>query len=99
VFIILICNNIHLFCEQHFIVSILFVFYLYMSLLQYTVASVKDFVLQQWKLADLREMGQGCLPPNISGILKIVLPGKYALQVKSLPFKCSSNLYFHCFSN
>jgi hypothetical protein len=58
------------------------------------VAELKDFVLQQWKLADLREMGQGCLPSNINSIMKAVLPGKYALQVKSLPCKCSSNLYF-----
>jgi hypothetical protein len=44
-------------------------------------------VLQQWKLADLREMGQGCLPPNLSSTLMAVLPGKYALQVNSFLFE------------
>lgn len=50
----------------------------------YTVAALKDFVLQQWKLADLREMGQGCLPLNLSIIMMTVLPGKYALQVEQI---------------
>jgi len=44
---------------------------------------LQEFVLQQWKLADLREMGQGCLPPNLSSTLMTILPGKYALQVNS----------------
>jgi hypothetical protein len=43
-------------------------------------------VLQQWKLADLREMGHGCLPPNLSSTLMTVLPEKYALQVNSFVF-------------
>jgi hypothetical protein len=47
-------------------------------------------VLEQWKLADLREMGQGCLPLNLSIIMMTVLPGKYALQVNSFLFKSSS---------
>ncbi|KDR08209.1 RecQ-mediated genome instability protein 1 [Zootermopsis nevadensis] len=50
----------------------------------YTVSALEDFVLQQWKLADLREIGQGCLPHNISSIMKIILPGKYALQVEQV---------------
>jgi hypothetical protein len=48
---------------------------------------LQEFVLQQWKLADLREMGQGCLPPNLSSTLTTILPEKYALQVNSFVFE------------
>jgi len=47
---------------------------------------LQEFVLQQWKLADLREMGQGCLPPNLSSTLMTILPEKYALQVNGFVF-------------
>ncbi|KAJ9594135.1 hypothetical protein L9F63_014451, partial [Diploptera punctata] len=43
---------------------------------------LKKFVLEQWKLADLTEMGQGCLPPNLASITKTTLPGRYAVQVE-----------------
>ena len=49
---------------------------------QCTQNDLRQFVLEQWKLADLREMGQGCLLPNLSNILKTTLPGKYAVQVQ-----------------
>ncbi|PNF37706.1 hypothetical protein B7P43_G11460, partial [Cryptotermes secundus] len=50
----------------------------------YSIAALKDFVLEQWKLADLREMGQGCLPLNLNVIMMTILPGKYALQVERI---------------
>ncbi|XP_069699874.1 recQ-mediated genome instability protein 1-like [Periplaneta americana] len=50
----------------------------------FTTADLKDFVFSQWKLADLREMGQGCLPGNLKDIMKTTLPGIYALQVESM---------------
>jgi hypothetical protein len=58
-------------------------------------------VLQQWKLADLREMGQGCLPPNLSSTMMTILPEKYALQVNTFIFglKHSSGLYLNVFKN
>jgi len=68
---------------------------------------LQEFVLQQWKLADLREMGQGCLPPNLSSTLMTILPEKYALQVNSVVFglqqffhsvlKCLKNIVMRAF--
>ncbi|GFG36458.1 hypothetical protein Cfor_11481 [Coptotermes formosanus] len=37
-------------------------------------------LLLSYTEADLRQMEQGCLPPNLSSIRMIVLPGQYALQ-------------------
>ncbi|PSN33816.1 hypothetical protein C0J52_19368, partial [Blattella germanica] len=49
---------------------------------EFTSNELQEFVFDQWKLADLREMGQGCLPPNINNAIKINLPDKYVLQVE-----------------
>nr|CAD7396388.1 unnamed protein product [Timema cristinae] len=43
-----------------------------------------EFVLDQWRLADLRDMGVGCLPSNLASQIKVTLAGKYSLQVESV---------------
>ncbi|XP_067000187.2 recQ-mediated genome instability protein 1 [Anabrus simplex] len=49
---------------------------------RFSNSELLDFVAQQWTLADLREISTGCLPPNLSQVMKITLPGKYSLQVE-----------------
>ncbi|XP_063243368.1 uncharacterized protein LOC134542782 isoform X2 [Bacillus rossius redtenbacheri] len=50
----------------------------------YGRAQLEEFVLEQWKLADLRDMGEACLPPDLSAKTRVTLPGKYSLQVESM---------------
>jgi hypothetical protein len=51
-------------------------------------------LLLSYTEADLRQMEQGCLPPNLSSIRMIVLPGQYALQVNSFLFELL--IFFLC---
>nr|CAD7441387.1 unnamed protein product [Timema bartmani] len=48
------------------------------------ITELHEFVLDQWRLADLRDMGVGCLPPNLTSQIKVTLTGKYSLQVESV---------------
>nr|CAD7415285.1 unnamed protein product [Timema poppensis] len=48
------------------------------------VTELHEFVLDQWRLADLRDMGVGCLPSNLTSQIKVTLTGKYSLQVESV---------------